>query len=178
MEPVLVHTWQTPFGELLLGSFNNELCLCDWRYRRMRTAIDARIQRSLQAAYAEGVSLVLEETKAQLNAYFAGERTTFDLPLRFVGTDFQQRVWKALLTVPYGTTLSYAALTAQVAEPTAIRAVASANGANALSIIVPCHRIIGSNGEMTGYAGGVNAKQKLLRLEGAKSGESDLFSGL
>ena len=166
MEPILIHPLHTAFGELLLGSFNNELCLCDWRYRRMRTAIDARIQRGLQAEYAEGASPVIDQAKAQLNAYFAGERTTFDLPLRLVGTDFQQRVWQALLAVPYGTTLSYAALTAKVAEPTAIRAVASANGANALSIMVPCHRIIGSNGEMTGYAGGVRVKRRLLELEG------------
>lgn len=178
MASILIHPFHTPFGELLLGSYNNELCLCDWRYRCMRTTIDARIQRGLQAEYGEGVSHVIEEAKAQLNAYFAGERTTFDLPLRFVGTDFQQRVWQALLAVPYGTTLSYAALTAKVAEPTAIRAVASANGANALSIIVPCHRIIGSNGDMTGYAGGVGAKRKLLGLEGVVVGsaEPDLFS--
>ncbi|MBS1937636.1 MAG: methylated-DNA--[protein]-cysteine S-methyltransferase [Bacteroidetes bacterium] len=176
MEPVVVHTWRTPFGELLLGSYNNELCLCDWRYRRMRTTIDARIQRGLQAEYTEGASLVIEEAKAQLNAYFAGERTTFDLSLRMVGTDFQQRVWKALLAVPYGTTMSYAELTAKVAEPTAIRAVASANGANALSIMVPCHRIIGSNGEMTGYAGGVGVKRRLLGLEGAKPDRPDLFN--
>ncbi len=178
MEPILIQPSHTPFGELLLGSFNNELCLCDWRYRRMRTTIDARIQRGLQAEYAEGVSPVIEEAKVQLNAYFAGERTTFNLPLRFVGTDFQQRVWKALLTVPYCSTLSYAALTAKVAEPTAIRAVASANGANALSILVPCHRIIGSNGEMMGYAGGVGVKRRLLELEGVVVGsaEPDLFS--
>ena len=178
MEPILVHPFYTPYGELLLGSFNNELCLCDWRYRRMRSTVDARIQRGLQAEYAEGRSPVIEEAMAQLNAYFAGERTTFNLPLRFVGTDFQQRVWKALLAVPYGSTLSYAALTAQVAEPTAIRAVASANGANALSIIVPCHRIVGSNGELTGYAGGLGVKRRLLGLEGAVLGsvEPDLFS--
>lgn len=180
MEPIFIHPFHTPFGELLLGSFNNELCLCDWRYRRMRSTIDARIQRDLQTEYVEGGSPVIEETKAQLNAYFTGERTTFDLALRLVGTDFQQRVWKSLLAVPYGTTLSYAAMTAQVAEPTAIRAVASANGANALSIIVPCHRIIGSKGELTGYAGGIPAKRKLLQLERTSAGdpEPDLFSAM
>lgn len=170
MEPILVQTWRSPFGELVLGSFQGELCLCDWKYRRMRSAIDARIQHGLQAESAEGASPVIEEAKAQLNAYFAGERTTFDLPLRMVGTDFQQRVWKALLAVPFGTTMSYAALTAKVAEPTAIRAVASANGANALSIMVPCHRIIGSNGELTGYAGGLGVKRRLLELEGKRVG--------
>lgn len=167
MESIFIQPFHTPFGELLLGSFNNELCLCDWHYRRMRTAVDARIQHGLQAEYAEGASPVIEEVKAQLNAYFAGERKEFDLPFRFVGTAFQQRVWNALLTVQYGTTSTYAALTNKVAEPTAIRAVASANGANALSIIVPCHRVIGSNGELTGYAGGIPAKRKLLQLERA-----------
>jgi len=178
MEPILIHPFHTPFGELLLGSFNNELCLCDWRYRRMRTTIDVRIQRGLQAEYAEGASPVIDQAKAQLNAYFAGERTTFDLPLRMVGTAFQQRVWQALLAVPFGTTMSYAELTTKVAEPTAIRAVASANGANALSIIGPGHRIIGSNGEMTGYAGGVGVKRRLLELERAVAGvvERNLFN--
>jgi methylated-DNA-[protein]-cysteine S-methyltransferase len=176
--PIVTKYHHTPFGELLLGAFNNGLCLCDWRYRRMRTAIDARIQRGLQAEYAEGSSPVIEEAIGQLNAYFAGDRKAFDLPLRFVGTEFQQRVWNALLSVSYGTTSTYSALTNKVAEPTAIRAVASANGANALSIIVPCHRVIGSDGDLTGYAGGLSAKRKLLQLERGPTGveELDLFS--
>ena len=178
MSPILVQPFHTPYGELLLGSLNNELCLCDWRHRRMRTTIDARIQRGLRTGYVEGASPVIEEAIMRLNAYFSGERIAFDLSLRFVGTDFQQRVWKALLTVPYGTTSTYAALTSGVAEPGAIRAVASANGANALSIIVPCHRIIGSSGELVGYAGGIPAKRRLLQLESATAGEPepDLFS--
>ncbi|MBS1582435.1 MAG: methylated-DNA--[protein]-cysteine S-methyltransferase, partial [Bacteroidetes bacterium] len=165
-------------GELLLGAFGDELCLCDWRYRRMRDAVDARIQRGLGATYQEGSSPVIEAAMDQLAAYFAGTRTTFDLPLRLVGTAFQQRVWEALCAVPYGTTTTYAGLTARVAEATAIRAVAAANGANALSIIVPCHRIVGSSGELVGYAGGLPAKEKLLRLEGAlpQKLELDLFA--
>ena len=180
MSPILVQPFHTPYGELLLGSFNDELCLCDWRHRRMRTAIDARIQRGLRTEYAEGTSPVIEDAITQLNAYFSGERIAFDLPLRFVGTDFQQRVWNALLTVPYGTTSTYAALTSEVAGSGAIRAVAAANGANALSIIVPCHRIIGSSGELVGYAGGIPAKRRLLQLERATAGEQelDLFSAV
>lgn len=180
MADILIAYFPTRFGELLIGSFGDRLCLCDWRYRRMRDAVDARIQRGLSAAYSEGTSPVIETAKAQLIEYFAGERTTFDVPLRAVGTDFQQRVWEALLTVPYGATESYASLTSKVAEPTAIRAVASANGANALSIIVPCHRIIGSSGELVGYAGGLPTKRKLLHLEAHVSGKSerDLFSVL
>jgi methylated-DNA-[protein]-cysteine S-methyltransferase len=113
-----------------------------------------------------------------LNAYFRGERTAFDVPLRLVGTDFQRRIWEALVTIPYGSTATYTSLTAMVAEPTAIRAVASANGANALSILVPCHRVIGSNGELVGYAGGLPAKRKLLQLEGValEPLQMDLFT--
>ncbi len=171
---VIVRFFQSPYGELLLGSYNDELCLCDWRYRKMRKAVDTRIQQGLQAEYAEGDSPVIKEAIVQLGEYFAERRKSFDLPLRFVGTEFQQRVWKALLEVPYGATSTYAGLTAKVAELGAIRAVASANGANALSIIVPCHRIIGSNGELTGYAGGLPTKRKLLELEGAL-GQRELF---
>ena len=180
MEPIFIQPFHTPFGELLLGSFNNELCLCDWRYRRMRTTVDARIQRGLQAKYADGTSAVIEAAIEQLNAFFVGDRTAFNLPLRMLGTDFQQRVWNALLAVPYGTISTYSELTSKVAEPGAIRAVASANGANALSIIVPCHRIIGNSGELTGYAGGLPAKRKLLQLERSVAGdpEVDLFSAM
>ncbi len=178
MAPILVQSFRSGHGELLLGSFEDRLCLCDWRYRRMRSTIDARIQRGLNAAFEEGSSPVIEATMVQLNEYFNGERTVFDLPLRLVGTDFQQRVWNALLAVPYGVTSTYASLTAEVAEPTAIRAVASANGANAISIVVPCHRIIGSSGELVGYAGGLPAKKKLLDLEGAFRAEPDLFTAM
>ncbi len=167
MTRILITSYHSPCGELLLGSFGDALCLCDWRYRRMRTTVDARLQRGLAATYAEGRSPVTDAAAAQLQAYFAGELTAFDVPLRMVGTGFQQQVWNALLEVPYGTTSTYAGLAQRVGQPTAVRAVASANGANALSIIVPCHRIIGSNGELTGYAGGLPAKKKLLELEQA-----------
>lgn len=177
MSDILIHHFNTAYGELILGSFGDRLCLCDWRYRRMREAVDKRIQQGLNAKYTGGTSPVIELAVSQLNEYFTGACTAFDLPLQFVGTEFQQRVWQALLTVPYGTTETYASLTGKVAEATAIRAVASANGANALSIIVPCHRIIGSGGALVGYAGGLPTKKKLLQLEGVAMGtQPDLFS--
>lgn len=176
MQRIYTIVLPTPYGELLLGSFGDELCLCDWRYRRMRGSVDARIQRGLNAVFTQGTSAVIERATEQLNSYFAGDRTPFDVPLRPVGTDFQQRVWEALRTVPYGTTITYAQLTAKVAEATAVRAVASANGANAHSIFIPCHRIIGSTGELVGYAGGLEAKRKLLSLENALPVTRDLFS--
>jgi methylated-DNA-[protein]-cysteine S-methyltransferase len=99
------------------------------------------------------------------------------LPIRTIGNDFQKRVWKALLQIPFGETRSYLQLSESLGNPKAIRAVASANGANALSILIPCHRIIGSNVELTGYAGGLNAKKKLLELENPnlKNSQLDLF---
>lgn len=179
MSHIDIHPFPTPFGELVLGSFEERLCLCDWRYRRMREGVDQRLRKGLGSAFREGRSPVIETAMAQLKAYFAGERRTFDVPLRFVGSQFQQRVWEALQKVPYGSTSTYAELTARVASPAAIRAVASANGANALSILVPCHRIIGSSGELVGYAGGLPAKRKLLQLEGAHAQEQpDLFHAL
>lgn len=155
----------TLFGELILGTFNHKLCLADWRYRKMRIAIDQRIQNTLKATYTENNNPIIEETKNQLNQYFEGNRTEFDIPLLLIGTDFQKSVWNALLEIPYGKTYSYLDLSKKLNQEKAIRAVASANGANAISIIVPCHRIIGSNKTLIGYAGGLNTKQKLLSLE-------------
>tara|TARA_R110002050_G_scaffold41242_1_gene100099 strand:- start:102367 stop:102894 length:528 start_codon:yes stop_codon:yes gene_type:complete len=162
---ILTQYIKTPVGELILGSYNNQLCLADWRYRKMRKAIDARIKKGLDTDYQEGNSAVLTETEKQLNSYFLGDRTTFEIPLLLVGTDFQKKVWKSLLEVPYGKTNTYMGLSTILGDVKAIRAVATANGANAISIIVPCHRIIGSNGDLVGYAGGLPAKKKLLELE-------------
>lgn len=108
---------------------------------------------------------VLAETVRQLTDYFARTRTRFDLPLDFRGTDFQRSVWAALLTIPFGETRSYADIAAQIGRPTATRAVGAANGRNPISIIAPCHRVIGSNGSLTGFAGGLKAKEYLLGLE-------------
>jgi len=155
----------SPLGELILGDFNNQLCLCDWRYRKMRSEVDTRIQRGLNAVYEQQSTPLLKETQRQLADYFENKRTTFNLPLLLVGTDFQQTVWKALQKIDFGKTQTYLGLSKQLINPKAIRAVASANGANALSIIVPCHRIVGSNQELVGYAGGLSTKKKLLELE-------------
>jgi methylated-DNA-[protein]-cysteine S-methyltransferase len=104
-------------------------------------------------------------TTEQLTAYFAGTLTEFDLPLQLQGTIFQQRVWAALKTIPYGTTISYGKLAQQIGQPNASRAVGLANGQNPISIVVPCHRVIGANGKLTGYGGGIERKQWLLNHE-------------
>ncbi|MDN3653207.1 methylated-DNA--[protein]-cysteine S-methyltransferase [Thalassotalea ponticola] len=104
----------------------------------------------------------------QLDQYFSGRRTTFDLPLAQQGTDFQQRVWQALTDIPYASTCSYGELAQQLGKPKAMRAVGSANGKNKIAIIVPCHRVIGKNNKLTGYAGGLALKAQLLSLENAR----------
>ncbi len=164
---ILISSYKSPYGELILGSHKGKLCLCDWKHRKSRTSIDKRLCSSLEAVYEDGSTDVIEKTKNQLDEYFADERTEFEIPLMYVGSTFQKDVWKALLDIPYGKTTTYKKLSVKLGNELAIRAIASANGANAISIIVPCHRVIGTNGKMVGYAGGISAKRKLLQLEGA-----------
>lgn len=109
----------------------------------------------------------LLEVERQLGEYFAGKRNRFDLELRFRGTDFQKQVWAALLEIPYGETRSYRDIAATIGNPKAVRAVGAANGRNPISIIAPCHRVIGASGDLTGFAGGLVAKETLLSIEGA-----------
>lgn len=162
---IYIQTYSTPVGDILLGSYDGKLCLADWKYRKMRTSIDKRLQKGLKAEYVEESSEVIVETMKQLDAYFANERKLFDIPLLMVGTDFQKSVWQGLMKIPYGTTASYLELSKKIGNEKAVRAVASANGANAISIMIPCHRIISSDGSLTGYAGGLSTKKKLLELE-------------
>ena len=110
-------------------------------------------------------SAVIEQTVNQLDDYFAGHLTTFNIPLHPVGTDFQRRVWKALLDIPFGQTRSYMEIAKSIGYPQGVRAVAQAIGANGIGIIIPCHRVIGSNHSLTGFAGGLDKKQLLLQLE-------------
>ncbi len=163
---VQIQYYQSPCGQLILGSFDGKLCLCDWMVNEQRrTLIDKRIQKALNAHYETGSSEIIERAVAQLDEYFLNKRKEFDIPLFFAGTDFQKSVWNELLNIPYGETASYAALSQRLNNPKAVRAIAAANGANAISIFVPCHRVIGSNHKLIGYAGGLPAKKLLLELE-------------
>lgn len=165
MGSIFVQQYKSPAGELILGSYGEALCLADWRYRKNRATIDNRVQKGLKADYVEEESDVLKLAREQLDEYFQGLRQTFDLPLLMVGTAFQKSVWNALLDIPFGTTLSYLELSKGLDCEKAVRAVASAVGANAISLFIPCHRIIGSDGSLTGYAGGMDTKKMLLDLE-------------
>ncbi|QEN07100.1 methylated-DNA--[protein]-cysteine S-methyltransferase [Oceanispirochaeta crateris] len=173
-----VHTaeYNSPLGILIMGSYEGKICLCDWKYRKMRSTIDRRIKRTLKAEWSTKGSDIIQEAIGQLEEYFKGDRKIFDLPLLPLGTDFQRAVWKELLNIPYGITSTYAKQAECLGNTKAIRAVAGANGANAISIIVPCHRIIGARGELVGYAGGLSAKEKLLALEASNSLQKKLFT--
>ncbi len=157
--------YESPCGTLLLGSFDDKLCLCDWQVEKHRDHVDRRLKRVLNAEFEDGTSNIIEEAVTQLDEFFAKRRQTFTIPLLFVGTDFQKTVWRELLTIPYGETISYGDMARRIGMPKAVRAVANANGANAISIFAPCHRVIGSDGSLTGYGGGLAAKKMLLELE-------------
>ncbi len=165
MNQINTSHFRSPWGEIILGTFDGRLCLCDWLDRRNRESIDARLHRGLQAKALARSDALLYETTRQLQQYFSGLRQRFDIPLLTVGTPFQETVWKALQQLPYGHTCSYRQLSETIGKPGAVRAVAAANGANALSLLIPCHRVVGSDGSLTGYAGGLEAKAGLLAME-------------
>ena len=153
-------TQPSPVGKLKLVASDKGLAAILWENdREDRVKLGAMIEQPDHP--------VLAETKRQLGEYFAGRRTAFDLPLDFHGTDFQKSVWAALLRIPFGETRSYAEIARELGRPTASRAVGAANGKNPISIVAPCHRVIGTNGALTGFAGGLEGKAFLLKLEGA-----------
>ncbi len=158
-------TMKSPVGELTLVGSDNGLAAVLWEND---DPLRVRIERGPERTHHP----VLVETERQLNEYFAGTRKEFSVALDFVGTPFQQKVWRALLDIPFGETRSYSDLARQIGRPSAVRAVGAANGKNPISIIGPCHRVIGLSGKLTGYAGGLAAKALLLRLEGATDVET------
>lgn len=161
--------YHSPCGDLLLACSGGRLCLCDWVPRKDRNRVNGRVREVLGEMEGtepgSGKEDVIAEAARQLDLYFQGRLRQFDLPLALAGTPFQKRVWEALLSIPYGTTVTYADIASRLGSPSAVRAVAGAIGANAISIIIPCHRVIGSGGRLTGYAGGLEAKRYLLNLE-------------
>ncbi|MCD4734718.1 MAG: methylated-DNA--[protein]-cysteine S-methyltransferase [Bacteroidales bacterium] len=165
LNKIYIRNFETPFGELLIGSYQDKLCLCDWKYRKMRQKIDKRIKEGLNATFVEHDSAVIQKTQDQLCEYFDGKRHVFEIPLLLTGSPFQQSVWNELLKILYGKRESYMGLSKKIKNTNAVRAVAAANGGNAISIIIPCNRIVGSNGKLAGYAGGLSAKKRLLQQE-------------
>lgn len=162
---IIVKKYNSPCGALMLGAFDQKLCLCDWLTEKHRSHIDNKLKRILKAEFKEGSSSIIEKAISQLDEYFAMTRKEFDIPLLFTGTTFQETIWNGLLKIPYGKTTSYGSLAKIIGMPKAVRAVANANAANPISIIVPCHRVIGSDNSLTGYGGGLDRKEYLLKLE-------------
>lgn len=165
MQTVYIQHYPSPCGEIVLGAAGEELCLCDWGGRPCAERNLRRLERALKAEFREESSPALERARAELDEYFSGNRTAFDIPLRPVGTPFQMRVWDALREIPYGQTRTYKEIALRVDNLKGVRAVAQAIGANGLAILIPCHRVIGSDNSLTGFAGGLQAKKLLLELE-------------
>jgi methylated-DNA-[protein]-cysteine S-methyltransferase len=165
MNQINIQYHKTKIGELILGSFDYRLCLLDFRYRKMRATVDNRVKIGLKADFLEQNDATLIKAKEQLDEYLAGNRKEFDIPLLMIGTYFQKSVWNELIKIPYGTTSTYLQLAKNINNTEAVRAVANANGANAIALAIPCHRIICSNGDLGGYGGGLTAKKHLLNLE-------------
>lgn len=158
----------SPVGPLLLAASDEGLHLIEFHTPRHPMPRGADWQ--------EGDHDTLCRAARQLDEYFAGARRDFDLPLAPRGTPFQQDVWHTLAAIPYGQTISYAQLAQRVGRPSAVRAVGAANGRNPLPLVLPCHRVIGSDGSLTGFGGGLPTKEFLLRMEGALPGDADLFA--
>lgn len=156
---------ETPIGTMLACATGQGICLLEFTDRKMLETELKSITKLLNATIIQGNNKHFEVLEAQLNDYFTGQRKTFDVPLHTSGTDFQNKVWTALLNIPYGQTKSYKEQAILIENSQSIRAVANANGMNKIAILIPCHRVIGTNGQLTGYSGGLWRKKYLLELE-------------
>lgn len=165
MESIIYQEYHTRLGNLLIGSYRDQLCICDWTARKDQAGINKRLSQGLDARFKEGTSPVIDRAIIEISEFLEGDRKRFTSPLKMVGTEFQIKVWHALAGLPYGETVSYSELAGMIDKPRTVRAVAAAVGANALSILIPCHRVVGEDGSLTGYAGGIKAKRALLNLE-------------
>ena len=162
----------TPIGILIAGAVEDGICLLEFEDRKMLKAEYKSLEKYLQTSIEEGESKHFKVLVSQLNEYFTGKRKEFSVPLLTPGTDFQQAVWQELLKIPYGTTRTYQEQANNLDKPLSIRAVANANGMNRIAVIIPCHRVIGSDGSLTGYGGGLTRKKWLLELEKRYSGKA------
>ncbi len=156
----------TPIGPMVCGATHRGICILEYSDRRLLETQLGRVRKWCGDAAVPGENEHTREMRKQLASYFAGERREFTVPLDVSGTEFQKQVWAALRTIPYGETWSYGALARRLCKPAATRAVAAANGDNRVAIVIPCHRVIGGDGELTGYGGGMWRKRALLELEG------------
>jgi AraC family transcriptional regulator of adaptative response/methylated-DNA-[protein]-cysteine methyltransferase len=170
---------KTPVGDMVAAATENGICLLEFSDRKMLPTEYRDLTKLLKMTFKEGENIHLKQLSRELKEYFNGKRKEFSLPLIAPGSDFQKKVWEELLKIPYGSTRSYMEQSIALGKPESIRAVANANGMNRIAIIIPCHRVIGSDGSLTGYGGGLKRKKWLLDHEKKFSGQAvdlDLFS--
>jgi AraC family transcriptional regulator of adaptative response/methylated-DNA-[protein]-cysteine methyltransferase len=163
---------ETPLGEMIAGATDDGICLLEFSDRRMLPTEYKDLTKYLRTTTGDGENNHIQTLRKQLDEYFNGTRKEFSVPLVTPGTPFQQAVWKELINIKYGTTRSYQEQSVALGKPDSIRAVANANGMNRISIIIPCHRVIGSDGRLTGYGGGLKRKKWLLDHEKKFSGKA------
>ncbi len=159
----------TPLGSMIMGVSDQGLCLLEFAERRMLDTQLKRLRQRLGRVFLPGDHPLMQQVKTELDEYFDNNLRKFKIPIQSPGTEFQESVWQALLQIPYGEMRSYAQIAEEIGHPTAVRAVGRANGDNRIAIIIPCHRVVGSTGELTGYGGGLWRKKYLLSLEQAQS---------
>jgi len=175
---IFLSSIDSPVGKMRIAATDDGICLFDFQYRKSINGIMKRIEMLSGKKFTEGSHPYFKLLQQQIDEYFLGTRKEFDLPLHLVGTPFQKSVWEGLLKIPYGETRSYKQQSIFLGNEKAIRAVATANGENGIAIIIPCHRVIGTNGSLTGYGGGLPRKKWLLdheRKHSGKNGQGELF---
>jgi len=175
---IIYKNLQSPLGDMICGTTENGICFLEWHDRGGVDKILARVEKRYQFNLQEGDHFLLQSMEDELREYFTGDTQSFATPLDLKGTPFEMRIWKELQKLPYGTTSTYHRIAKLIGNPTASRAVARGNGANYLSIIIPCHRVIGADGSLTGFGGKLWRKKYLLELEGKYSNQLLSFEDL
>jgi AraC family transcriptional regulator of adaptative response/methylated-DNA-[protein]-cysteine methyltransferase len=165
--PIIVNRLLTPLGPMIVAALDEKVCLLEFANRRMLETQFKRVQQRFARAVVPGETDLFRQVQTELNEYFDGLRQLFEFPLAMEGTDFQESVWNELREIPFGTTTSYESIAARIGRPQACRAVGRANGDNRLAIVIPCHRVVRSDGSLSGYGGGVWRKRWLLEYERA-----------
>jgi AraC family transcriptional regulator of adaptative response/methylated-DNA-[protein]-cysteine methyltransferase len=166
---ILLNRFTTPLGPMFVAGTDKGICLLEFTDRKMLETEFKDLQRLLKARIILGENTHIQQANKEMEEYFEGKRQTFDVALHTVGSDFQQTVWNMLKVIPYGTTVTYQQQSEKIQNQNAVRSLASTNGANRICIIIPCHRVIGKNGNLTGYSGGIERKRWLINHERAMS---------
>lgn len=155
----------TPLGPIAIGSFDDKICFLEFYLPERYKEMSGKLRKVFDAELVEGTNDVIEQAGKELQEYFAGKRKKFTVPLDLRGTEFELKIWDQLLKIPYGQVCSYSDIARRIKNPKSVRAVGGANHSNPVAIIVPCHRVVGKNGSLTGYGGGMDKKRLLLDLE-------------